>query len=343
MITNQIIQKAVADGVITADQADRLRALAEAEAVPVDPEKLRFITGFGDIFVAIGLVLFLSALGIFLGGSGQAATGVGLALASWGLAEFFTRKRRMALPSILLLGSFVGAVFLAVLGLVRGEDTMIIGPQSKADHFIIPAVVAAGAAYLHYRRFQLPIAPAAGGAALMLMLAAVLFAAVPDIADRVLPYLMVLGGLLFFLIALRLDYRDPNRETRQTDMAFWLHLLAAPMIVHPVMHWADALGRDSRPELTLVLFALLALVALAADRRAILVSGLVYAGVAIAYISRSGPSMEDLSVTVALLLLGGLILLLSAGWQALRRGLLRLLPDAIRRALPHPAPEGIAR
>lgn len=342
MITERMLQKAVAEGVVTTDQADRLRALAEADAPPTDPEKLRFITGFGDIFVAIGLVLFLSALATFLGGSGMTATGGGLALTAWGLAEFFTRKRRMALPSILLLGAFVGAVFVGILGLVTGGE-VTISPELAPDHFIIPAVVAAGAAYLHYRRFRLPIAPAAGGAALMLLLTALLYAAAPDTADALLPYLMVLGGLGFFLIALRLDYRDPNRETRQTDMAFWLHLLAAPMIVHPVMHWADALESQSRPELTLGIFALLALVALAADRRAILVSGLVYAGVAITYLSRSGLSAESLSVTIALLLLGGLILLLSAGWQALRQVLLRLLPDAIRRALPHPTADGISR
>ena len=34
-----------------------------------------------------------------------------IAVTSWGLAMFFTGKRRMALPSILLLIAFVGSVF----------------------------------------------------------------------------------------------------------------------------------------------------------------------------------------------------------------------------------------
>lgn len=343
MISNATLTQAVTRGIITALQADQLRALAGAEAPADDPEKLRFITGFGDIFVAIGIVLFLTALGIFLGGLGMAGTGGALALVSWGLAEFFTRKRRMALPSILLLGAFVGATFFAVLGLMPGKHDGAIFEILAAGSFIVPAIIAAGAAYLHYRRFRLPIAPAAGGAALMVLLIALLFAATPKTAELLLPYLMVLGGVIFFLLALRLDYSDPNRDTRRTDMAFWLHLLAAPLIVHPVMHWADALENNSRPEVTLALFAALALVALAADRRAILVSGLVYAGVAISYLGRNGLSTEDLSVTFALLLLGALILLLSAGWQALRGLLLRLLPEAIRRALPHPAADGISR
>lgn len=343
MISNDILTLAVTRGIINAAQAEQLRVLAGVDTPPDDPEKLRFITGFGDIFVAIGIVLFLTALGIFLGGFGMAGTGGALALVSWGLAEFFTRKRRMALPSILLLGAFVGATFFAVLGLMPGKHDGAIFETLAAGSFIVPAVVAAGAAYLHYRRFRLPIAPAAGGAALMVLLAALLFVAIPKTAEILLPYLMVLGGSLFFLLALRLDYSDPNRQTRRTDMAFWLHLLAAPLIVHPVMHWADALESNSRPEVTLALFAVLALVALAADRRAILVSGLVYAGVAISYLSRSGLSTADLSVTFALLLLGALILLLSAGWQALRGLLLRLLPETIRRVLPHPAADGISR
>ena len=33
-----------------------------------------------------------------------------VAVASWGLAEFFTRRRRMALPSLMLLFAFVGGV-----------------------------------------------------------------------------------------------------------------------------------------------------------------------------------------------------------------------------------------
>jgi hypothetical protein len=36
--------------------------------------------------------------------------GILVAAAAWGLAEFFTRKRRMALPSIVLLLAFVGGV-----------------------------------------------------------------------------------------------------------------------------------------------------------------------------------------------------------------------------------------
>ena len=38
------------------------------------------------------------------------AAGAAVAVTAWALAEFFTRKRRMALPSILLLLAFRGAI-----------------------------------------------------------------------------------------------------------------------------------------------------------------------------------------------------------------------------------------
>ena len=34
---------------------------------------------------------------------------------------------------------------------------------------------------------------------------------------------------------MRYDLSDPARETRRTDAAFWLHLLAAPLLVHTLV------------------------------------------------------------------------------------------------------------
>jgi hypothetical protein len=68
-----------------------------------DEERLRLITGFNDIFVTIGIALFLGALNYLLGTYGALASGAGIAIAAWGLAEVFTKRKRMALPSIVLL------------------------------------------------------------------------------------------------------------------------------------------------------------------------------------------------------------------------------------------------
>src|SRR6266508_883826 len=103
MIASEILAKGVERGIITAEQAERLRALetaGEPPELPVSPddEQLRFIGGFSDIFVTIGLAMFLGAIGYFaLLFGGTAARWTAIAVTAWLLAEFFTRQRRMAL------------------------------------------------------------------------------------------------------------------------------------------------------------------------------------------------------------------------------------------------------
>ena len=43
-------------------------------------------------------------------------------------------------------------------------------------------------------------------------------------------------GIAVFLAAMKFDMSDRNRVTQRTDIAFWLHLLAAPLIVHSIVH-----------------------------------------------------------------------------------------------------------
>src|SRR5829696_5028960 len=127
MYSQNDLDEAVASGAISADSANALRAFIDQqrETPAVDEEQFRLITGFNDIFVSIAAAILLFAVG-FIGQSLGRATGTTLELdgpsplgplfvaaTAWGLALFFTAKRRMALPSILLLLAFVGAVFMA--------------------------------------------------------------------------------------------------------------------------------------------------------------------------------------------------------------------------------------
>ena len=62
------LESAVAAGVIDRATADRLLPYLQGSAPATetsdpDDEKLRLVTGFNDIFVTIGLVMFLGALG----------------------------------------------------------------------------------------------------------------------------------------------------------------------------------------------------------------------------------------------------------------------------------------
>ena len=123
MIEERDLDAAVSAGILDAATRERLVTFARDHrrgmAGP-DEESFRLLTGFNDIFVTIAIGLLLFAVGS-LGGLLHPALGAAaVALLSWGLAEYFTRQRRMALPSIVLLLAFVGGVFGTVVTLLGG-------------------------------------------------------------------------------------------------------------------------------------------------------------------------------------------------------------------------------
>ena len=66
MISETLLDKAVERGILSADQLAQLRSLAQTDepqlAEPEDDEKLRFVSGFSDIFVTLGIGLFAWAV-----------------------------------------------------------------------------------------------------------------------------------------------------------------------------------------------------------------------------------------------------------------------------------------
>jgi hypothetical protein len=167
MYSQQELDDAVASGAITAAAADALRAHVESQravAIP-DEEQFRLITGFNDIFVTIAAAILLFAVGwigqwigtqsgLVVGEDGPSPIAPLLvAITSWGLALFFTARRRMALPSILLLLAFVVGVLATAgftLALGIGEAAFENNPQLGGVVGAISAAVGALAAWLHW-------------------------------------------------------------------------------------------------------------------------------------------------------------------------------------------------
>jgi hypothetical protein len=150
-------------------------------------------------------------------------------------------------------------------------------------------------------------------------------------------YLFFASGLAVFLAAMKLDMSDRLRVTRRSDTAFWLHLLAAPLLIHPIaeMSFAD-ISNLSTPQAVVILVAFggLALFALIIDRRAILVSALAYTGTALGYLIEK-TTTPDLILPVTLLLLALVVLSLSAGWHDLRARVVNRLPwGGLREIIP---------
>jgi hypothetical protein len=333
------LDAAVAKGVLDRNAADNLTEFLiqnrNAAASDPDEERLRLITGFNDIFVTIGIALFLGALNYLLASYNDLASGLGVAIASWGLAEVFTKRKRMALPSIVLLVIFV--LSCAKVGYaISSPTTSHYDLTDFVDIVGLPYGLAfVGASVLHWFRFHVPITIAA-------FVAGVAFVSVrmiASVANGVVleyPRLMFIPiGLVIFAIAMKFDMSDRNRVTQRTDIAFWLHLLAAPLIVHSVVHplLAESVLSTGAAIAILSLFTVLSLVALTVDRRALLVSSLLYLGYASSkLLSWSGVASENTGLSI--LIVGGTVLVLSVAWQPLRRIVLRILPQNLRDLVP---------
>lgn len=347
MYSDAELESAVTAGIVSAETATAFRAHVSAyrRAPLADEEQVRLLTGFNDIFVSIAAGLLLGALALLGGGMGGAMASDGASLlfggslvaaASWLLAEYFTRRRHMALPSILLLLGFIGGLFGAGAGV-----TDFAHPAPHGDIGLsgvaMGGLVAAIGAYAHWRRFMVPITIAAGAVATLGLVIAGVASVFPALRshDAFLAALFA-SGLLVFALAMRWDMSDPERRTRRTDVAFWLHLAAAPMIVHPAFQWLGVLEPDASAlsaVASLALYAALTVSALLVDRRALMVSALAYVLAAMTTLFREAGALS-LSSAFTALALGSALLLLSAFWHGVRAQLVRLLPLAASRLLP---------
>ena len=374
MYSEEDINSAVASGALSAEAAERFRAhMSQLRAMPRgDEENFRLVTSFNDIFVSIGVVILLIAVGSIGGAITGAPNDASLfgslfpvflpsamvAAAAWFLAEIFTRRRRMALPSILLLVAFVGGVLAASfalvslpIGLISGIHTFTdraLGQSRVSDGMasVLVVLVMIGAAALtsyaawqHWKRFMVPITVAAGAGAVVACAigAAALVQQILTNGQGHFPMLslVLVAGLGVFALAMRWDMSDRERTTRRSDVAFWLHLLAAPLIVHPLFHMLGLLHGSANAAQAMAAIAIylgLGVVALLVDRRALLVSGLFYLFSALSAVLRATGMLGHGLATTALVA-GAALLLLSAFWHKARAGVMALTPPGLRAML----------
>jgi hypothetical protein len=358
MIAPEDLDAAVAEGIVTDAQASALREFVakrnkERTAVLADEEHFRFMSGFNDFFLAIGVVLLCVSLGYFV--KGLPAGGLVAAAVVWALAELLVARMRLVLPGILLAGFFVYFVYggLPVDSWFPGP-TIVRSPapgsmteaifgspftQSAPFAVAIRALVAGAAALVFYARFRLPFAllPIAASIVLAIAAVAVHFTG----ANLALSFVLLACGVLIFAAAMSFDVSDPQRVTRRSDCAFWLHLLAAPLIVHSLFMLVAGSAAGLNNVIAAVIAAIvlvLTLVAITIDRRALLVSTLAYLGSVIGYVITNTNVDRKEVLFYTLFVLGLMVVALGVGWLPLRRRLLALLPPVLIRRLP-PVPQ----
>lgn len=361
------LEAAVTAGVLPEAQADALRAfVAERHRTParfgMEDERFRFMRGFNDFFFAIGILL-LGAATIFFTGFDPFYC-LAAAVFMWALSELLVRRMRLVLPGILLSVLFVFFTYQAIpieqlipastAIRMRNADPLdllrpiLLGMSSTAFSIAIKSVIAAAIAGLYYWRFRLPFTVLLIAASLVLaILAATSYLA--NIRSGPIESAVFLGcGLAVFAAAMAFDVSDRDRVTRRSDCAFWLHLLAAPLIVHSLVSFAtpNIASLTDRTAWMLALMILgIAIVAILIDRRALLVAALIYAGSLIFY-AMTGTSIGQLrnspeqSVMLfsTLFILGASVIVLGIGWHRLRRALLGHIFVPLARFLPPAQP-----
>jgi hypothetical protein len=226
----------------------------------------------------------------------------------------------MALPSITLLLAFVGGVLVAGYMLLPAT---LVGMS-------IASLLGALAAWLHWMRFKVPITVAAGTAALVGASVAILLIALPQAIEWT-SAIAFAAGVGVFVLAMCWDASDRLRQTRRSDAAFWLHLLAAPLLVHPVFKSLGVFeGETTAAQAVAVvgLYIVIALVSLSIDRRALMVSALAYVLYAFTTLLKSY-GVVSLSFAITALAIGSALLLLSAFWHPIRTAVLRVFPRPV--------------
>ena len=302
----ETLERAAQRGIISHQQLQELIIFSSAEDndQPAGEEQLRFIRNFGDIFITLG-VLFVTF----------SVAAMNLTQLEWlipaalllGAAEWLVRIRRLALPGIALLISTL--YFLSkALGI------------SQFDNAALQFLTLSGCSLLFYWRYRMPFS-------LLPVAAGVVAAIISSIGVDILKHQLLFSalGLAVFLVAMSFDARDRKRQLRASDCGFWLHLLAAPLIVHGMMTTllfssTDILDAGSNREIALLIFfTLFLLTALFVDRRAMLVSSLSYAIYAIFKVVSShildGNNLPLLILTG----FGVFIVLFGTYWYKLRR------------------------
>ncbi|RUM51618.1 MAG: hypothetical protein DSY87_08965, partial [Methylococcus sp.] len=137
-------------------------------------------------------------------------------------------------------------------------------------------------------------------------------------------------------LAMRWDTSDILRHTRRSDVAFWLHLVAAPLLVHPVFTSLGVFEEQTalwQLVLIAVLYGIVALVSISVDRRALMVSALVYVLYAFSEILEHY-GVVSLSFAFTAFIIGSGLLLLSAFWHSCRAALIGLCPGSVQARLP---------
>ncbi len=364
------LDEAAGEGIISSDQAARLLpylsdrnigaravtgALSELRSTDApnpleETEAPRFVRGFHDVLITIGIVVLLVGLW------GVANHSISL-LAIGILAEILVRRQRLALPAVVLTIALVNWLIQTMIGYIGTMPSLFADFTHGAIVLVAPFPIMLA---LFYWRYRVPLSLALLLFSLFGLLLAAVFYAVGSVlgsSDVLTDYPLLTLVIFFaaalgsFALAMRFDLSDPQRQTRRSDVAFWLHLVTAPALLYStillVLRLQLANSGVVFTNLTNVFFGgylqaftvlavvlVMMLIGLIIDRRAFVTAGLVSLGLATGAILRHNQAGLDKIGFLVLMIVGLVVLVIGIGWADLRRIVVRRLPLSIQGKLP---------
>lgn len=307
-----------------------------------DSEQPRFVRGFHDILITIGVVVVM--IGLWGVGGAYAALPVIIVL-----AEVLVQRQRLALPAVALTLALVHWIALQMLHQLQATQ-WVESAQVLAFFCAFPLAL-----WLFYWRYRVPLSLAllllsvAGIAVgLVFYLMETVFGIDPglDANPYLAPGILLAAAMAVFTVAMRFDISDPQRLTSRSDIAFWLHLAAAPALLYATLGivmvagngaalWSGETGLG-RAAAVMGLVALFMVIGVVIDRRAFVTSGLLSLGGAVwVILDKSGASLGSYFFVV-FVIVGVIVLVIGICWQWLRRMMLNLLPIGITARLRAP-------
>lgn len=337
------LDAALADGIITPDQARAIRARRGATPPNADAasdEPFRLVGNFADVFLCIGLlILYWSAAGFLrVAGFDPLFIYAGFAVLFWLLAEFFVFGAKKKFPAVVSILLFVWMLYQGAtqfLGLGQaGLLEMALG-RAGIEHL---GILTGGLA-LALLRFRQPITVLALGLAGTLLVFTLARMYIAETPAR----LVLMGcGIAMLVLGVVLDWQDRARTGIKHEWALWLFVLGSPLTVHSLFvgiigeEIAAAQPRTLEGLMSLDLSGVVWIVAALAlgfsvlglllDRRSLVASTLLYLSGVLTYASMQGGVGIALSMGIVPLTVGLLVILLGVGWIHIRRAILAVLP-----------------
>jgi len=312
MISKSTLNKAAQANIISPEQVEPLFQFIQDER-PDDvsshvlaehkDEPIKFVRSFGDVFITLGVVLLVMAISVANLSTYEYIIPIVVFV---GLAEWLVRVRKLVLPGMAVLLSIVYFVYKAI-SFDNGNGTYI------------GLSIICVTSLLFYLRYKMPFSLFPLAVALVgLVITFIGF----DILEN--PLIFSGFGLLIFVVAFWFDSRDTQRVSHLSDNAFWLYLLASPLIVHGVMisllfndwQWIKSINVEL---LMISFFVIFFFISLLIDRRVMLVSTQMYMIYALSQIMQNNADNTQEAMIYVLVGLGLFVIYFGAYWYKTRR------------------------